>query len=444
MTTSTLEIPEYLPGEPHSPLPTAGLYLKHLLLGGVLITVAALTAVVCLPIYGLTRLFWPRPPNVPALSQFRRYLKAIWERTAPGRAHPLLHRLSVSASLVRMWLTVPMRGLCWQLDELLLARSLAQNPVHAPLIELSAARSGSTQLAHYLEDDPALAAPNALMAVMPYLWLWKLVRFLLGKRVDPEAFNKRMLARVPPQMLQRHEMHLFRTDTLEVFFYSHHLNTLSIFVDETFFCQNMAFAYFCPENQEQFEHDFVRYVEGLGRRTLAFKGKQADGTPRRYFIKGHFLMAAEALERHFPDATFLTMIRDPAKRFQSTINFLRCAPGFDVYGPIPWPWLVTLMTSEEDYCRIEQAFFTRSGPAKRCVIPFDAYVQDLEGTLHKVYRDCMGQQDLPPHLSRVHTERVRTHYMVDRSLEQLGIDAQALRTRLAPYVSWCRSGLHEV
>lgn len=438
MSTSTVEIPEHIPGEPYSAPPTVGRYLKQLLTGGLLVLLASLSLLIFGVPYWLTRIFMPRPPNIPAVGQFVRYLLAIGRSPLPGRSHRLLHRLSLMTSVVRMWLTSPMRGLCWQLDELLFARTLAAHPVKAPLIELSAARSGSTQLAHYLEDDPALAAPNTMMTFLPYLWLWKLVDWLVAPHIDRQALNARMLAKVPEQMLQRHEMNIFRTDTFEVFFYSHHLNTLSIFVDDDFFCQNMCFARYCPENEALFEHDFVKFVEGVGRRTLAFKGPQADGSARRFFFKGHFLMAADALERHFPDATFLTMIREPAKRFQSTLNFLRCAPGFDLYGSIPWPWLVKLMETEEDYCRLEQAWFSRPGPARRCVIPFHRYVKDLEGTLTKVYQECMGVSELPPHLPRVHVERVRTHYLVDRSLAQLGIDEQALNTRLASYVAWCR------
>jgi len=62
-------------------------------------------------------------------------------------------------------------------------------------------------------------------------------------------------------------------------------------------------------------------------------------------VKGHFLCAADALERHYPDARFLTMIREPAPRLQSGINYLRVNPT-DALGPVPWVWLMPQVLME--------------------------------------------------------------------------------------------------
>jgi hypothetical protein len=72
------------------------------------------------------------------------------------------------------------------------------------------------------------------------------------------------------------------------------------------------------------------------------------------------------------------------------------------------------------------------------VVRFSEYVRDLEGTMTKVYRECLDTPDLPPHAPRTHAPRVRTNYILDRSLEDVGIDERALEDRLAGYIAWCR------
>jgi hypothetical protein len=59
----------------------------------------------------------------------------------------------------------------------------------------------------------------------------------------------------------------------------------------------------------------------------------------------------------------------------------------------------------------------------------------------QVYRECLDITPLPPHVPRVHPPRERTHYLLNRSLAQLGIDEASLNARLSRYVEWCKGRL---
>ena len=132
------------------------------------------------------------------------------------------------------------------------------------------------------------------------------------------------------------------------------------------------------------------------------------------------------------------MIREPAPRLQSVINYLRVNPT-DALGPVPWVWLKSVLArTESEYCEIEQAWFSRVGGATRCILRFSDYVRDLEGAMKKVYRECLDSESVPVHVPHSHPPRERTNYLVNRSLAQLDIDEVALNTRLSSYIDWCR------
>lgn len=362
--------------------------------------------------------------------------------------------------MTRVWLRlkvvdhvarVPFVGLAWLADEVLWGRRLDAVVIAAPLIEISAARSGSTQLARYLEGDPTLAAPSALQMFLPWMWLWRLARWL-GRGVDRERLNERVHARLPRAFAQRHEGHLFGTDTFEAPIYLAQGITMSLWLGPECFAREFGRGRLPDENRWLWEEDFVAFFDRIARKTLLFAGPLPDGTARRVFIKGHFLAAADALARRYPDARFLTMARAPGPRIQSTVNFLRSNPIGGPLGAPPWGALAEgLVRSEIAYCESEMAWFgggadgsdgsdgsDGTGP-RRCVLRFDDYVRDLEGTMAKVYRECLDRDVLPPHVPRSHAPRVRKDYLLDRSLAQLGIDAAGLDERLSGYLGWCRS-----
>lgn len=390
------------------------------------------------PLYGLLRLFLPRPPLLAPPGRFVYIARLVATAPVPPPGIDALDRWRLLLQLGLTAALAPLTGLAWMLDELLYGRELAANPVKAPLLEISAWRSGSTRLSHLLHDDPALAAPAMLQMVVPYLWLWRLARWALGGRVDPEAIARRMRGSVPPEFAERHEIDPWRTDTYDVLFYRHYLVPYALYLGPAATLAEFSHRGVTPSTRQMWEEDFVRMVEGLGRRTLAFAGPAPDGRPRRFFLKGHFLAAAPALAARFPDAAFLTVVRAPAPRFRSTLNFLRLSPDFFGLGPVPWPWIAAIVPGEIAYNQAEMAWFSREDGVRRCVVRFDEFVRDLPGAMRRVYRTCLDAEGPPPEVRVVHTSGRAGTYTVDHSLEALGIDAAALEAALADYREWCR------
>jgi hypothetical protein len=184
----------------------------------------------------------------------------------------------------------------------------------------------------------------------------------------------------------------------------------------------------------------VTFVDRIARKTLLYAGPNPDGSSKRFLLKGHFLCGADALERQYPDARFLTVIRDPVPRLRSAINYMRVNPADPVLGPIPWAWLASaLVRTEQEYCQVEQAWFTRETGARRCVIRFSEFVHDLQTAMRRVYRTCCDANELPSHIPTHHAPRERKDYSVNRTLAELDIDEAELRSRLASYVAWCQT-----
>ncbi len=155
---------------------------------------------------------------------------------------------------------------------------------------------------------------------------------------------------------------------------------------------------------------------------------------KRLFIKGHFQAVAPLLAARYPDAHFLTVVRDPLLRLRSLINFHRSQPREAGFGPLPWEWIVPrALAIELPYGEAEQTFY-RAGE-RRHVVRFADYVRDLPGTLREVYAEVLGWPP-PDALPDAHAHRDRA-YTVDRSLTDLGLDPNTLAERLAAYQAWC-------
>lgn len=426
-------IPEHRPGEPalpdHAPLSLLAEAAKRL----VKLLLTLVLIVPLWPIYLLSRLIWPRPAVLPDSARYLRFLRAAL-RPIPAPGLPGVLRLFLLDSLVQQWLRTPLSGLAWQLDELLYGRKLRAVPLTAPLFELSAARSGSTQLAHYLEDDPDIYSPGVLQTMLPYLWLWKLARRFGPMFTTPEQVQAWLIRSAPPAFVQRHELDAFRTDSFEVIYSALQLGEIAARLGPTLYLANCQTGVLTPENRTWWEEDFVSFTEALLRKTALFAPR-----PGQVMIKGHFLAAAPALARRFPEARFMTVIRDPLPRLQSGINFLRVQPLEPVFGPVAWPWLVEVgVTSELGYNAAEMRWYQQNDGVSRTVVRFDDYVRDLPGTMEKVYREFVGRPTVPPHVPRVHAARHRAQYAVDRSLADLGVKVEALNAEFKAYRAWIR------
>ena len=109
-------------------------------------------------------------------------------------------------------------------------------------------------------------------------------------------------------------------------------------------------------------------------------------------------------------------------------------------GPAPWAWIVAAaLVFEPDYNDVEMAWLDGLAPERRCVVRFDDFVGDLEGTMTRVYREALGLSALGAHVPRQHGARDRSNYTVDRSLAQLGVDRAALDARFTAWNQWYKA-----
>lgn len=432
-------VPEYLPGEPVPPRTTTfSLVVRILVRTAALILLAIITAPLW-PFHWLGSWIWGSPPNVPKLWQVKRYIHLTWAICPPPPGLSLGKRCLLTIAILNKVVLTPVFGVAWFLDELLFGKVLNSTQVVAPLIEVSAGRSGSTQLARYLEDDPRLVAPSLLQSLFPYLWLWKLAPYTIGRLVSQDAFRRWLERQLPPELIERHEGDPFRTDTFDAALYTTHFNGLSFQFGPDVAEQDFGFARIAPHNRTLWDEEFIQLFDRIARKTLAHSNSGIDGERRRFFVKGHFLCAADALERKYPDASFFCMIREPAARLQSAINYIRVNPYDPALGPPSWCWLTDALTKTEiDYCVVEQEWFSRMDGAKRYVIRFADFVANLQSTMLGVYKFCFGDTVLPPHVPQEHPPRERKNYRINRSLAELGVDEAQITTILASYIAWCK------
>lgn len=202
MFDPTFSHPETLRNEPvrrWGALATSRILLVHAL-------TTLLWAILSLPFwpaYLLLRIFFPRPPTVPSVSRQWHCAVAIWTDWSPD-GPTLAMRISLFLVFLRHAMTDGFAGFAWLLDELLWGRELANQPIIEPVFEISAARSGSTQLARYIEDDPQICAPNGIEIAAPFLWFWRLLPSL--ERIFPKDWRDRLAnEKLPPELHERHE-----------------------------------------------------------------------------------------------------------------------------------------------------------------------------------------------------------------------------------------------
>lgn len=392
------------------------------------------------PLYWVGWWIWYRPPNVPYLRQVRRYIRLTWTVAPEEPSLPVFGRIWLTLLILQSFFRAPLLGIAWLLDELIYGRKLNNIEVVQPIFVISAGRSGSTQITRYIEEDQRLAAPNILQCMVPYLWLWKFASITIGRVIDPEKIREKFLSTMPPALMERHEMDIFRADTFDAPFLSFHLHRLSLNLGPEVGKEEFDRSRILPHDEQIKKKDFVRMVDRLARKSLYFAGTIYQGKPRRFYLKSHLLFSAQPLSEFYPDACFLTVVRDPVSRLRSGINYMRVNPADPVLGPVPWTWLAaTLLSTEQSYNQAEMAWFTRQDDTRRCVIRFSEFVNDLEATMKKVYQDCFDTSELPPHVPKDHLPRERKNYSVDRSLSELGISEDELREEMTDYIAWCHS-----
>ena len=425
-------MPDAIEGEPtFPPAGTAEACLLILKQTVSLVVLMPLVLAFGLPYLAL-RLVVSRPPNIPSPRTVRRYL------TRAVRAHPAVAvsmRIRLVLGMLLFLSACPLFAFAWYLDDVFF-RGYRSVPITKPLFLITGSRSGSTQLSQYLEDHPQVVSHPLLMQAFPYIWLWKLAPWLLGRWFPAERVLALLTEATRPEFLERKELHPFKPETYEVIFSGSQLVNHCIAMGPDMFAEGYGWGRPTPDNIHFWHEDLVDNIDAVGRKLLYVAGPSPDGSPRTLFIKGHFLGSASVLEQRYPDAHFLTVLRHPSARIRSIVNFFRVAPEVQRNGAIPWPWLVHYgQTVEVDYCLYEKEWY-QARPDKVTVIRFRDYVADLEQTLTTIYGRCLPHVDPEGFIHRTHIARKRTGYSVDRSYAQLQMDEAALLEPLQEYIAW--------
>jgi len=345
------------------------------------------------------------------------------------------------------FLKVPLNGVCWFIDELLFSE-YRKVVIEKPLFFITGCRTGSTQLANYLEDDEAnFVAPTIGESLFPFIWYWKFLKFTGAKQSQK---THKDFSQPQKEMDKRHNADLLRTGSFEICTAIWHFSLTSWFLGVDF--MKWGFSFVSPVDgpiDNQFCNSFVQYYDSVVKKVLYYRGK-----PKQYvLVKGHFLMVANELSQRYEGAKFFTVVREPLDRFKSMINFFKVINKEDFssaqYALCPTSWKVLrdyVIDHEILYCAEEQTFYLKS-QGNRLVIPFNKYVNNLTGTLDSVYSFC--NIPIPSHVlteagkiqNTTHDrQKRRASYdpKFNRSLSSLGVDEEKLKDELADYYQWIK------
>jgi len=367
---------------------------------------------------------------------------------------PFTNRILIFLIILDTVIKSPVNGVCWFLDELLY-HSYHDTDIKDPIFFLSAARSGFTQIGDYLTDDKErFISPMVIEGMFPFIWVWRLVFpviKMLGLDEHMEAHLSSKLG--GEEFKKRHNFYLFKSDTWEFALRQRHMTMLSQHLGASFFKWGIVF---CNLRDHPFDKEFpkcfVEFTDLVLKKLTYYRGS----SKQRMLIKGHFLFAAKTLAQHYQSAKFITMIRDPVKRFHSLMNLIKvydvdCAPN-RVYGLFPISWRVIrdwTIDTQICYCEEEMLFYNQSegNTRNKLAISFASYVNNLTGTLQHIY--SFLNIPLPVEvLSKAAALQSSTHNRTtrrstydpkyNRSLSSVGVDEDKLREHLTDYINWMK------
>uniref|UniRef100_A0A7S4KG11 Protein-tyrosine sulfotransferase n=1 Tax=Paramoeba aestuarina TaxID=180227 RepID=A0A7S4KG11_9EUKA len=269
----------------------------------------------------------------------------------------------------------------------------------------------------------------------PYLWVWKLMNCTIGRIVSKEWVEQKFEGIIPEATKQKHEFAIFGIETYEIHFIMMlHLRGFSMGLGPYTHASESSFGSI-PTMEYNWNVNFPRYVDDMARKHMIFHGNENGA--KRLFIKGHFLGGAEALRKKYPDADFFTVIRPPHQVVQSFINFIQCMELDGMVGKMPWKNNIIYLTLDQvRYFKEEKEWYEKEDGANKLVVRFSDYVKDLEGTMKVIYKHVMNGREVPDYIPKEHPPRDRKNYLVNRSLEVMGVSEKGLREELPEYYAW--------
>ena len=406
-------------------------------------------SVAFLPLFILGVLTWGLPPIVSAPSRFCRYFVAVFTEGKSQDHIPLTNRVLIFLLILDTLVKAPIRGVCWFLDELLYP-AYHKVDMEEPVFFITGPRSGSSQLCKYLENDKEnFVIPTVAEGIAPYIWAWKLaIPIFTLLKIKIQRFGG--LNILGTEAKKRHEFNLFRTDTWDTTFGTLHLNQVILYLGVSFMTWAYPFVRLKqPVDEDLYINSFITYNDRVLRKVMYYRGTPAQ----KILIKGHFLIAAKALEQRYPKAKFFVVVRCPTDRICSFINLAKVlcidGPGLMLLKPglFPPPWRVIrdyAIATQIPYCEQEMSFFGQHR-GNKLVIPFTMYVNNLSGTLQSIYSHCnipipdrvvSNAVKLQNTTHNPTTYRPSYDHNFNRSLASLGIDEEKVKEHLSEYIEW--------
>ena len=415
-------------------------------------------------------LVYGRPPQLVYASQTFRYLALVWgfggfdgnndgaqSKSQVSHLQPLslATRISLSTIILVHSIKSPLYAFGWILDEILYGRRLSnltqeeKVALDHPVFVVSAFRSASTQLGRSLlanvryqdqsgptttnKPTPCFVAPNSMMCAYPYLWLWKLMRSIVGDipeesnnntppgssdTITRDDIREKFNQNFTPDSLARHPNDPFGLDTFDGSFLNYHLNglvwQLCRYFPKELVIQEFNYAHQGNDalNRTIWKTNMVQHIDRLARKTLVFDSdfyredetsttKTTTPTQRHFLLKGHFLSVCPELKERYQQqkddggakgAKFVTILRDPCDRLRSGINYMAVNPTLYSRNPqqtIPWRALaVALEETEAQYSERERQWFGTENENEnendRLAVAFDSFVADKDKTIETI------------------------------------------------------------
>lgn len=389
---------------------------------------------------GILSVVFGRPPKMVLLSQTHRFIRY----TIKSSELSCFVKADLVMTIIVHTMTSRISGFCWLLDEILYGRQLNSVSVTKPLFVMSAYRSASTEMARTLaKDTNKFVAPNAIMCAFPYLWLWNLITWMVGddSGISTDEANGYLNKNFSKESLERHDNNHFAIDTFDGYFLSSHLNGLAFQLGADVIVKEFNCARYEEYNRYLFEHCFVEHVDRIGRKTLLYNkaNNMSETSDQIFLLKGHFLQSSGALQKKYPDACFLSVLRDPLHRLKSGINHMAVNATLWQGKSPNWGSLTEAFQQiEVQYCQLEIDWYRNNNGTKRVAVRFDDFIKNSKKTIKRIYEDLIetDQNDIP--YFDIPSKAVKK-YSVDRSLSELGVNEAELKEELKEYYSWMKS-----
>ena len=402
---------------------------------------------ICLPLYLLGYVVWGLPPIISPWSRFVTYFIAVFT-AGKGDNIPFINRVSVFLIVFSTLLKVPLNGICWFIDELVFSKYHTVT-IKEPIFFVTGTRTGSNQLAHYLEDDKTnFIAPTCFESLFPFIWFWKFVVPLLKAAGKFKVQSEKDFNQPQKEVDKRQTIDIQKTISFEISLTWWHFNIVSWYLGVN--CMKWGFPFvklIDKQIDNQFCNSFVQWIDLVMKKIMYCRG-----TPtQRVLVKGHFLMVANELAQRYKGAKFFTVVREPLDRFRSTINLFKVVTIMKATSSgcamCPPSWKVLrdyVVDTQVIYCAEEQSFYG-SSQDNRLVIPFNKYVNNLSATLESIYLFC--NIPIPSHVlaNAVKIQNTTHNYQkrrasydlrYNRTLSSLGVGEDKLSDQLDNYYQW--------